>query len=344
MYLTNTELATFFDQMSMILHSGISSIEGLSIMKEDAYTKEGEAILQNICDEMEITGNLYTALSSSGAFPSYALELIRIGEQTGHLENVMRSLSQYYQQEENIRQSIKSVVTYPLIMLGMMFIVILVLIIKVLPMFNQVFIQLGSEMSSFSIALMNIGKTLSKYSFAFILLLVLVAALFIYFSYIPSGIRTRRSIAARFFLTKTIVEKMAVSKFAAGMSLTLSSGLDIHESLSMSSALIENALVRQRVDTCREYIENGMDFPEALTKTGIFSGIYSKMISIGYKAGALDDLMEKISRQYENEINDKMDRLISVLEPALVALLSVIVGLILLSVMLPLLGIMTNIG
>lgn len=344
MYLNNNELAAFFDQMSMILHSGISAIEGITIMKEDAYTKEGGAILQKIYDGLEESGRLYTALSESGVFPFYALQLIRIGEETGHLENVTASLTRYYRREEEVKQNIKSAVSYPLIMLGMMFIIILILIIKVLPMFNQVFTQLGSEMTGFSRVLMNIGTTLSRYSFVFIILLLLIAGVVFYFNFVPSGIRSRGKIAARFFLTRQLIEKMAISKFAAGMSLTLSSGLDVVESLEMSGQLIDHPMVKQRITACQESINNGKDFSEALSEAGIFSGIYSKMASIGYKTGALDALMEKISIQYEEEINGRMNRLISVLEPALVAVLSVIVGLILLSVMLPLLGIMTNIG
>jgi len=344
MYLNNSELSTFFDQMAMILHSGISVIEGIAIMKDDAYTKEGEAILQTIYDQMEETGCLYTSLVHSGVFPPYALELIHIGEETGHLEKIMRSLSLYYERAEDVRQSIKSAVVYPLIMIGMMFIVILILIIKVLPMFNQVFIQLGSEMTGFSLALMNIGTALSQYSFIFIILLILIAAAVIFLSYVPSGIQLRSKMAAHFFLTRKITEKMAVSKFAAGMSLTLSSGLDTFESLEMASQLIDNPVVKKQIADCQKYTSEGMDFSEALSKSGVFSAMYSRMASIGYKAGALDELMEKISMQYEDEITLQMNHLIGILEPSLVALLSIIVGLILLSVMLPLLGIMTNIG
>ncbi len=344
MYLTNNELAAFFEQMAMILHSGISPIEGIAIMKDDAYTREGGILLQKIYEGIEESGSLYTSLSESGVFPSYALQLIHIGEETGHLENVMSSLSGYYQREEEVKQNIKSAVSYPLIMLGMMFIIILILIMKVLPMFNQVFVQLGGEMSGFSLVLMNIGTTLSNYSFVFIVILLLIAAALLYFNFSPSGIRARGKAAAHFFLTRELIEKMAVSKFAAGMSLTLGSGLNAIESLQMAEQLISHPVIKQRIQACQNSMNDGIDFSEALSESGIFSGIYSKMASIGYKTGALDILMEKISIQYEDEINQRMNRLISILEPTLVAVLSVIVGLILLSVMLPLLGIMTNIG
>ena len=344
MVLTNTELATFFDQMAMILHSGISALEGLSIMQEDAATQEGSKILAGLEARMQETGNLYDALADSEVFPKYAVALVRIGEQTGHLEKVSRSLAAYYQREEDLRTSIRSAVTYPLIMLGMMTIVILILIIKVLPMFHQVFVQLGTEMSGLSMALMNIGTAISRYSFLFIVLLILLAAALCFFEFVPTGIRLRSKLLSKMALTHGISRKMAVSKFAAGMSLTLSSGLDTIESLDMTAELVEHPEVKKEILACKDAMLEGEDFSKALAKSNIFSTVYTRMASIGYKTGALDDLMERISASYEVEINASMSRALSILEPALVAILSVIVGLILLSVMLPLLGIMSNIG
>lgn len=344
MVLTNTELATFFDQMAMILHSGISALEGLSIMQEDAATQEGSKILAGLEAKMQETGNLYDALADSEVFPKYAVALVCIGEQTGHLEKVFCSLAAYYQREEDLRTSIRSAVTYPLIMLGMMTIVILILIIKVLPMFHQVFVHLGTEMSGFSMALMNIGTAISRYSFIFIVLLILLAAALCFFEFVPTGIRLRSKLLSKMALTRGISRKMAVSKFAAGMSLTLSSGLDTIESLDMTAELVEHPEVKKDILACKDAMLEGEDFSKALAKSNIFSTVYTRMASIGYKAGALDDLMERISTSYEDEINASMSRALSILEPALVAILSVIVGLILLSVMLPLLGIMSNIG
>ena len=138
---------------------------------------------------------------------------------------------------------------------------------------------------------------------------------------------------------------MAVSKFSAGMALTLGSGLDVEQSLEMTLRLVEHPEISKRIESCLDMMKTEqLNFAQALSKTGIFTGIYARMISIGYKTGALDSLMEKIAATYEEEIDQRLARLISVLEPTLVVILSVIVGLILLSVMLPLLGIMSGIG
>lgn len=345
MQLTNKELATFFEQMAMILHSGIPAIEGLAIMGEDLTSKEGGTILNILYQSMEQNGFLYMAMEESEIFPSYACELVRIGEETGHLEKVLSSLADYYAREEDVRKSIKSAVSYPLIMIGMMFVIILVLIIKVLPMFNNVFIQLGSELSGFSRSVMNAGLAISRYSFVFIILLILLAAAAAFLAFTKKGASMRPKIARSFFATKKLARQMAISKFTSGLALTIGSGLDVEQSLEMTGRLIDHPEVAQKIKDCRDLVINEhLTFPQALFQTGIFTGIQSRMIAVGYKTGALDTLMDKLADSCENEIDEKISRLISRLEPTLVVILSVIVGLILLSVMLPLLGIMTNMG
>lgn len=345
MQLSNVELATFFDQMAMILHSGIPAIEGLAIMREDTSSREGKDILDTLYKTMEETGFLYIALEDGDVFPAYARELVRIGEQTGHLEKVLESLAAYYNREEEVKNSIKSAVSYPLIMIGMMFVVVLILIIKVLPMFNDVFLQLGTGLTGFSRTVMNIGMTISRYSFVFIILMLLLAAAVVFFGFTKPGIRMRSKMSYTFFATKKLTRQIAVSKFSAGMALTLGSGLDVEQSLEMTAKLVEHPEVSKHIESCREMMaQEQLNFAQALSKTGLFTGIYARMISIGYKTGALDTLMEKIAAAYEEEIDQRLARIISVLEPTLVVILSIIVGLILLSVMLPLLGIMSGIG
>ena len=153
--LSNTELYSFCNQMALILKSGISSIEGISIMLEESEDASEKTILQTIYDSLIESGNFADSLECTGVFPSYMLHMIQIGEQTGKLDNVMQSLSTHYEREENIAKAVKNAVAYPLIMITMMVIVILVLITKVMPIFNQVFAQLGQEMTGFSKALLS---------------------------------------------------------------------------------------------------------------------------------------------------------------------------------------------
>ena len=148
--LSNIETAAFCEQMGMILNAGISPLEGISVMKEDAATNEAKAILSTIEKTYTEGATFHQSLVSANVFPAYALNLIRIGEDSGNLEEVMNSLSYHYEREESIKSGIKNAVTYPFIIIGMMAVVILVLIINVMPVFNDVFAQLGSSLDGVS--------------------------------------------------------------------------------------------------------------------------------------------------------------------------------------------------
>ncbi len=342
--LTNAELSTFCGQLAMILRSGISALEGLSIMAEDAPEGEGKALLRQMLEQMETGSGVADAVEEAGCFPVYMCSMVRLGEQSGQLDDVMASLAAYYRREEQLSRSIKSAVTYPLVMLGMMVAVMLVLIVKVLPVFNQVFQQLGTGLTGVSGAILRMGQAMNRYSVALVAVIAAAAALCLYFFCTRRGREQIRRFSSRFFGTKKLSEQIACARFASGMHLALRSGLNIDESLDTVSRLVEHPTVGQKVQNIRRAVAEGGSLADAIDQEQMFSGVYARMVRIGVKAGAVDEVMDQIARQYDDDIERRMSSLIAKLEPTLVAILSVAVGMILLSVMLPLMGIMSNIG
>ncbi len=340
--LSNMEVSAFCSQMAMILHSGIFVMEGISIMLEDTRDSEERALLEQVDKALQETGILHEALRKTGAFPEYMLQMIRIGEETGKLDEVLSALSTYYDREASIAQTIKNAVTYPLIMVFMMLLVILVLVTKVMPIFDQIFQQLGNEMTGFSRAVLNLGIAINRYSAVLLVLVILLAAAALYFGKSRKGRRQFHSFAIHISFIRSFMERLTACRFAGGMSLTLSSGMSPEECLKLTSGLIGEEGFGKKIDVCQKAIENGQELSEALTDAEIFTGIYARMASIGDRTGALDEVMQEIADRYQEEIDLKFTGIIGALEPTLVIILSLIVGMILLSVMLPLMGIMSS--
>lgn len=340
---SNMELASFCGQLALILKSGISSLEGLTIMLEDAASPDEKEILKAILEKMQETGNLYQSLDSVKLYPSYMLHMVEIGEETGTLDEVMQALQNHYEREESISKSIRNSITYPMIMTGMMAVVVVVLLVKVMPIFNQVFIQLGTEMTGFSRMLMNVGNAINHYSLAFVILLVIVAILILYGTRTDSGRSMFRGIAYKLKFTRAVYEEIAVCRFASGMALTLSSGLNPDRSMELVNSLNDDPVFQKKIDACKNQIDEGNDISQALFTSGMFTGVYARMVSIGSKTGTMDQVMEQVASLYQEDIDNRMNNILAVLEPTLVILLSLIVGVILLSVMLPLMGIMSSI-
>ena len=342
--LSPSEISAFSTQIAMILKSGMTAAEGIGIMCEGATNPSGKAILQAIYDNVEMGTPLHMALESTGQFPDYMVSMVEIGEATGKLDDVAESLAAYYEREEAVSRTIRSAVTYPLIMVGMMLAVIIVLIVRVMPIFNDVFMSLGAQMTGFSLAVMNFGAILGNYSLIIVSVLAALGVFTVFFSSTPKGRTSLEQFRASFVLTRGLYNKIASGRFASAMALMLGSGMDIDQGLEMVHRLVKTPVVRRKIEDCQKHMKDGKTFAEALSEVNMFSGIYARMVNVAFKTGSVDDIMKKIALRYEEETNTQINNIISVLEPSLVAVLSVIVGVILLSVMLPLMGIMAMIG
>jgi type IV pilus assembly protein PilC len=342
--LTNSEISTFCAQIAMIMKSGIPVSEGVAIMIEDMKNPRGREMLEQIAQHLDIGGAFYVALENTGKFPRYVIDMTELGEKTGKLDDVMNSLYAYYEREEAISKNIRSAVTYPMVMVVMMLIVIVVLIVQVLPVFSEVFIQLGSEMTGFSRSMMEIGQVIARYSAVFVVILALIVACVLLVRYTKKGAALFKSFQINFFGTRKLMSKMASGRFASAMAMMLSSGLDIDQSLDMAYKLVDNPKTHEKIDKCRELMRDGESFSSALSQADLFTGIYARMISVGFKTGSVDTVMTRIADMYDEEIQSRIGNTLAILEPTLVAVLSVIMGMILLSVMMPLMGIMTSIG
>ena len=174
--LGNLEIAAFCDQLSMIVSAGIPIYEGISILQEDAPEEDTAEILSVISNSLDHGNSFCDALKETNVFPKYVLDMIEIGELSGKLEEVLNALTEYYKREESIQNSIKNAVTYPLLMIAMMLAVILVLIAKVLPVFHQIYIELGSDLTGFAGAMMRFSDALNQYLFVIVIVLIAAAA------------------------------------------------------------------------------------------------------------------------------------------------------------------------
>lgn len=334
------EVAGFCEQLAMILKAGIYLGEGLEMMSQDNTRPQEQQVLRALREEMEAAGALAPALESAGIFPGYMIQMVALGEQTGHLEEVMESLAAHYAREQEIRDSIRTAVTYPAMMLAMVVIIVAVLLTQVMPIFQQVFAQLGAELTGFSRVLMNLGSAIRSGGAVIgaVLLALLAAGLWL----ATRGRKTASTALRRIPGLGSLMDDVALCRFAGGMALALRSGLNPEYALELVHRLNEDPWFGRRLDQVRQRMEQGEDMTEALTREGILTGVYGRMAAIGRKTGALDDTMTRIARSTQEEVDRRIARILSRIEPALVVILSLVVGIILMSVMFPLLGILSG--
>lgn len=336
------ELSGFCSQMAMLLVSGISLPEGLEMMLEDAEGKQEQELLDTLRQELAQNGEFAPALEQTGVFPDYMTQMVRIGEQTGRLDDVMNALSEHFDREAAISQSIRSAVMYPAVMLCMMLLIVGVLLTNVMPVFNQVFLQLGTQMTGLSRMLMNLGSLIRRYGAVLGCLAAILVVLGLWFARTARGRRAFSALCYRIPPARRLFEMLGLARFAGGMHLALSSGLDPEYALELVSRLSEDAHFQSRLDQCRQEMEAGESWISALRKTGILTGLSARMAAIAERTGTVAETMKAIAANSQEEADRRISAALGLIEPALVILLSVLVGIILLSVMFPLLGILSG--
>lgn len=338
--MNNQELSVFCQQISLILQAGMSCYEGLAMIKDDCKNQETQNLFQEMMDSLEAGESFYHTLLHAQVFPQYMQDMVQIGERSGKLEDVMTSLCQHYQREHEIKEQIKNALTYPLVMIVMMFIVIFVLITQVLPIFERVFEQLGTSLTGISLMTLKIGSFLSQYYYVFFLFIGLIGVVILYL------VKTKKfnTFLQTFILTRNLSSTIATGHFLSGVSIALSSGLDINESIDMAKQLVKHQALLAKIVVCQNLLNDYEDLSTALVKSQILTGLNARLIQIGFKTGTVDKIIGEIALKYNDEASAKINSLISIIEPTLVAILSIIVGIVLLSVMLPLIGIMSSLG
>ena len=332
-------------ELAMLLEAGMTLHDSLQIMQDDETSKDGKAMMQNLIDALEGGESFATALNGSALFPRYMVHMVEIGEKTGRLVETLEALSEYYDRQSRLSVTIKNSIMYPAILLILMIVVVLILIVQVLPIFNDVFSRLGSQMSSLAVTLMNFGTWLGD---AAIVIAIVIAAIFViaFLAWALQGIRNglKKAFMNRFG-GRGIFDHIASSRFSSAMSLAMASGLDVTEAMDVAFSISGGSkAVDAKHKKCFDLLGAGKSLADSLSGAGILSSQDGKMLSIGSKGGKSDEAMAEIARRSDISVQDEIDRIVGKIEPTLVIISSVIVGVILLSVMLPLMGIMTSIG
>lgn len=337
-------LSGFCMQIALLYQSAVPIYEGLAVMAEDAATTEEKEIFTSMSDKLRMGYGFSEVIKEVGCFPPYMEEMIVLGEQTGTLDVTLKGLSSHYEKEANLAEGLRRALTYPAMMVSMLLIILFVLFTKIMPIFTDVYEQLGAQIPPVAQAAIRIGGIVS--GLALVVILALVIAVVIIKLMGDNGKRPAfaASIIDKINARSSIRRMTALRRMCSTMSVTLRCGLRTEEGLSMAEKLVDHPLVEEQVKKTRESIMNGESFYDAVKASGLFTGFDLQLIRVASRAGQLETILNKMADDYDEKASDALDSMVARMEPAIVTILAVAVGLVLLSVMLPLAGILSAIG
>ncbi len=340
--LSAAELSNFCGQVALILEAGLPLYDGMETLAGADKASANADLYVSASKGVTETGSLYSALKHDDRWPEYLVEMVGVGEQSGKLDQVMRGLEEYYAREDRIRSSVVSAVTYPLVLGVLLVVIVLILLWKVLPVFRRVLSSMGVAMTESGNAMMRLGSAVGWIVLGVVALVVI--AVLVGLILMRTKHRDKVLAVAQCLIPslKHVNQKLSASRVASVLSMMLSGGFPTDEALEMTAKVLSDKDAAGQVEAIRESLRQGSTFADAVAQTGLFEELHNRMITMGSATGRDDQVLAKLAGLYEEQVEDEITRLVSIIEPTLVALLSVVIGAVLLSVMLPMAGILSS--
>ncbi len=342
--LSQEELISFCREMNLIMASSIPIQEGLESVIEGMGNEEAADALRLSLAHLEEGNQVSESFKQSGLFSPYMLSMLVIGERTGKLDHVMAALADYYEKNRRIAQKVRSGTIYPLVIAAMVLVIVGVMVTKVLPIFEGTFQVIGGELPRSVRQISVVGKILiALLILAFVSSVAAVIIFSVMYRTREGRVRVNQMLKKLPYV-ENIYRTYQTALFSNSLSLLVSSGYDLHESLEMTSKATDDSEYRGKIEQAIRQLEQGEPLYRVLEEMRIFKGVHSRLVRLSVQTGHIDSVLREVSEKYSAEVEDSIDKLIGVIEPALVGATSLIIGGILITVMLPLMVIMSSIG
>jgi type IV pilus assembly protein PilC len=270
-------------------------------------------------------------------FSSVVVNLIKAGEKSGNLESVFGNVSDNLEKDQELQNRVKAALIYPIILVGVAMLVLVLMVVFVLPRIATVFSQTGVDPPLFSRIVFAVGLFFGKFSYI-VLPLFIGSGVFAWYFFFKNkiGKQTRERILAKLPVVKTIVQQLAIQRFASTFSSLLRAGIPIIEALEITAGAVGSEDLRTALlHIARDGIAKGLTIGEAFRRETYFPRVVVNLIAISEKAGHMEEVLETLSNFYASEVNASVKILVSFLEPVLLLSLGGIIGLIALAVIVP---------
>jgi type IV pilus assembly protein PilC len=331
------DIAIFMRQLATMLSAGIPLVQAFEIIGTGHENPAMQELLLAIKQDVEGGTALAEAFSKHPLyFDDLVVNLVTAGEQSGALETLLDKIATYKEKTEAIKKKIKKALTYPAAVLVVAVVVTTILLIFVIPQFEDLFQGFGADLPTFTRMVVDLSEFVRNQGW--LLLIIIFAA---GYSYLWTKKRSRRlrEIEDKIFLKLPIVgsilEKSAIARYARTLSTMFSAGVPLVEALESVSGATGNVVYEKAVLKMRDEVATGQRLQRAMINTELFPNMVVQMIAVGEESGSLDEMSSKVADFYEEDVDNAVDNMSSLLEPLIMAILGVLVGGLVVAMYLP---------
>ncbi len=334
---TVADICVISRQIATMLGAGVTLIQTIDMIAQGHAKTSVRKMLTEVADEVKAGNPLSSALRKQpNHFDDLYCDLVETGEQSGALETIYDRIATYKEKAEALKSKIKKAMFYPIAVVVVALIVTTILLVFVVPQFEEIFSSFGAELPAFTLLVLGISRFVQDYGI-FIGAGLAIAG-FLFARAHKNSIKLRDSVDRKILKAPVIGEilkKASIARFTRTLSTTFAAGVPLIGALDSAAGAAGNAVFRDAILFVKKEVSGGMQMNTAMRATGVFPDMVTQMIAIGEESGAVDDMLSKIATIYEAEVDDMVDGLTSLLEPMIMAVLGVVIGGLIIAMYLP---------
>jgi len=338
-------IAIFTRQLATMIDAGLPLVQSLEILSAQQEHKLFKDIIREIREDVEGGSTFAGALKKHpGTFDDLYTNLVVAGEEGGILDNILLRLAGYIEKAEALKKKVKSAMVYPTTIIGVAIIVVMILMIFVIPVFEDMFKGAGQSLPLPTLIVITMSKIVKKYVFIVIPAVGLLLYLLRRYHHTENGKAVIDRLLLKLPVIGPLLQKISVARFSRTLGTLVSSGVPILDGLTIVSKTSGNKTIETAILNARASIREGETIAEPLNRSGMFPPMVIQMISVGESTGALDSMLSKIADFYEEEVDVAVGNLTSLLEPFLMMFLGVVIGGVVIAMYLPIFQMASAVG
>jgi type IV pilus assembly protein PilC len=337
------DITIFARQFSTMINAGLSLTKCLSILGQQTESEGLRTVIAQVGKDVEAGQSLSDSMSRHPkVFPSIMVNMVRAGETGGVLDEVLGRVADHFERDQQLKGKIKSAMTYPIAMGGLVLIILVAMMIFVVPVFQSMFASMGGQLPFATQILVDISEGIRSWPGLIALVAVITANVtFRWWKATESGRLIWDTIKLRLPVFGPLIRKLALARFTRTFGTLVSAGVPILSALEIVGATSGNEVVAQAVKKIRSAIKEGETIAKPLSESPVFPSMLVQMIAVGEETGALDAMLNKVADFYDEEVSSAVDGLTSLIEPLMMASLGVVVGGIVIALYLPMFQVIT---
>ncbi|MGE5509601.1 MAG: type II secretion system F family protein [Chitinophagales bacterium] len=338
-------LSIFFKQISTLLQAGVPITNALGVAASQPGKRGWSEVIQAVRRHVEAGESLSGALSHYGrSFPNLAVRLIEAGETSGTLDKTFDRLAGHYNREHELNQKIVGSLTYPVVILFVAIIVVVVLLVFVLPNFMTMFSTMGRELPLPTRVMLGIGNGIKQHGLLLLTALVALVTGGMFYVRTEAGAKARDAFLLRLPLLRGLMLQMELARFARTFGALLAGGVPALQAMLICSRVANNRVLSESFSRVADQVRGGASLSNAMEKTGLIPGMMLQMVAVGESTGSLDLILDNVADLYERETEATLGTVTTLIEPAVIVFVGLIVAGIIASVMFPMFEMVRNVS